>query len=200
MNATRRGVHESATSSLACFGVAASLFWFAAGASATTSISVNLQVGEPYRGPSIVFRHEPEIVVVPETRVYYVRNCDYDLYRYGSYWYYCYDGGWCAARAVHVHRPSLGSEGRLHGPGQVSPALAGVPGTRPCVRAREAGAEGVGRTAAKRAAMRAGMRTGMPRVTSPRTSGTKRSTEESSAAIRASDSRARRRREWSRRR
>ncbi len=86
--------------SLACFGVAASLFWFAAGASATTSISVNLQVGEPYRGPSIVFRHEPEIVVVPETRVYYVRNCDYDLYRYGSYWYYCYDGGWYRARAA----------------------------------------------------------------------------------------------------
>jgi len=83
---------------LASFALAAGLVWTAAGAWAATSVSVNLQIGDPYRGPSIVFRHEPDVILVPETRVYYVRNCDYDLYRYGSYWYYCHDDGWYRAR------------------------------------------------------------------------------------------------------
>ncbi len=85
--------------SFAGLGLVAGLVAFAASASAATSISVNLRVGEPYRGPSIVFTHEPDVVVVPETRVYYVRNYDYDMYRYGSYWYYCYDNGWYRAHS-----------------------------------------------------------------------------------------------------
>lgn len=78
---------------------ASTLAAFAPNAAAETSISVSLRVGDPYRGPRIVFSNEPQIVVVPDTRVYYVRNCDYDLYRYGSYWYYCYDDGWYRARS-----------------------------------------------------------------------------------------------------
>src|SRR5882672_3970922 len=67
-------------------------------ASARTDVSVDLRIGDPYRGPSLAFRSQPDIVVVPDTRVYYVRDYDYDLYRYGSYWYYNYDGGWYRAR------------------------------------------------------------------------------------------------------
>jgi hypothetical protein len=61
-------------------------------------VSINLRVGDPYRGPSLVFQSEPRVVVVPGTRVYYVQDYDYDVYRYGSYWYYNYDGGWYRAR------------------------------------------------------------------------------------------------------
>jgi len=85
--------------SIAGLGVVLGLLAVAASASAATSISVNLQVGERYRGPSIVFTHEPDVMVIPETRVYYVQNCDYDMYRYGSYWYYCYDNGWYRGRS-----------------------------------------------------------------------------------------------------
>jgi hypothetical protein len=61
-------------------------------------VSINLRIGDPYRGPRLMFRSEPEVVIVPGTRVYYVRNYDYDIYRYGSYWYYTYDGAWYRAR------------------------------------------------------------------------------------------------------
>ena|SRR2546422_3991734 len=67
-------------------------------AGAGTSVSINVRVGDPYRGPRLVFRDEPDIVVVPGSRVYYIRDYDYDIYRYGSFWYYNYDGGWYRAR------------------------------------------------------------------------------------------------------
>ena len=67
-------------------------------ASARTDVSVDLRIGDPYRGPRLEFQSRPDVVVVPDTRVYYVRNSDYDLYRYGGYWYYNYDGGWYRAR------------------------------------------------------------------------------------------------------
>jgi len=67
-------------------------------ANAHTDVSVDLHIGQPYHGPRLVFEDEPDVVIVPGTRVYYVRDYDYDLYRYGSYWYYNYDGGWYRAR------------------------------------------------------------------------------------------------------
>ena len=67
-------------------------------AKAGTSVSVNMRIGDPYRG-EIVFRSEPDIVVVPDSRVYYVRNSDYDLFRYGRYWYLCEHGVWFRARS-----------------------------------------------------------------------------------------------------
>lgn len=85
--------------SIASLGIVLGLVAFAASASAATSISVNLQVGERYNGPSIVFTHQPDVEMIPDTRVYYVSNCDYDMYRYGSYWYYCYDNGWYRGRS-----------------------------------------------------------------------------------------------------
>jgi len=83
---------------IACVGMALALSAPASKAVAHTDISINMRVGDPYRGPRLVFESEPDIVVVPGSRVYYVRNYDYDVYRYGSYWYYNYDGGWYRAR------------------------------------------------------------------------------------------------------
>ena len=65
---------------------------------AGTSVGVSINIGDPYRGAALHFRSEPDVVLVPDTRVYYVRDYDYDVYRYGSYWYYNYDGGWYRAR------------------------------------------------------------------------------------------------------
>jgi hypothetical protein len=80
---------------IACIGMALTL---SAPPSSAADISINLRVGDPYRGPRLVFQSEPRLVVVPGSRVYYVQNYDYDVYRYGSYWYYTYDGGWYRAR------------------------------------------------------------------------------------------------------
>jgi hypothetical protein len=68
-------------------------------ANAATSIGVAINVGDPYRGAALRFRSEPEVVLVPSTRVYYVDDYDYDLYRYGSSWYFVEDGRWYRARS-----------------------------------------------------------------------------------------------------
>ena len=68
-------------------------------AQAATSVGVSINVGDPYRGAALSFRSEPDVVLVPATRVYYVENYDYDLYRYGSYWYFVEDGRWYRARS-----------------------------------------------------------------------------------------------------
>jgi hypothetical protein len=69
-------------------------------ARAATSVSINLRIGDPYPGGDLRFEHRPDVVVVPHTRVYYVRNADYDVFRYGKYWYLCDDGIWFRARSV----------------------------------------------------------------------------------------------------
>lgn len=69
-------------------------------ARAATSVSINLRIGDPYPGGQLRFEHRPDVVVVPNTRVYYVRNADYDVFRYGKYWYLCDDGIWFRARTV----------------------------------------------------------------------------------------------------
>ena len=81
-------------------------------AQAATSVGISIQVGDAYRRASIDFRSEPEVVVVPATKVYYVRNYDSDLYRYGKYWYFVEGGYWYRARSwrgpfVHVHMNSV---------------------------------------------------------------------------------------------
>jgi hypothetical protein len=88
--------------------MALSLSMPASKASARTDVSINLRLGDPYRGPQLVFQSEPDVVVVPGTRVYCVRNYDYDIYRYGSYWYYNYDGGWYRSRRYDGHFTYVG--------------------------------------------------------------------------------------------
>lgn len=68
-------------------------------AKAGTSVDVQIQVGDRYRGGEVVFRSEPDVVVVPSTRVYYVQDDDHDVYRYGSYWYFVDRGYWYRARS-----------------------------------------------------------------------------------------------------
>jgi hypothetical protein len=79
---------------------------------AQAGTSVSIQVGDSYSGGSIVFRSEPDVVLVPATKVYYVRDYDSDLYRYGRYWYFVEGGYWYRARSwrgpfVHVHVNSV---------------------------------------------------------------------------------------------
>lgn len=69
------------------------------GAFARTSVSVDLHFGDPYRGPDVVFYEQPDIVVIPGTRVYYVQDDDYDIYRCGRFWYYNYDDSWYRSRS-----------------------------------------------------------------------------------------------------
>ena len=77
-----------------------------------TSVDVQLHVGDRYPGTDIMFRSEPDLVVVPNSRVYYVRNYGYDMYRYGSTWYYCDGVNWYRARSYRgpfffIHYNSL---------------------------------------------------------------------------------------------
>jgi len=62
-------------------------------------VSVNLRIGDRYRGPDMYWRGEPRVAYVPGTRVYYVRDSDYDVYRYGRYWYMNSDSRWYRSRS-----------------------------------------------------------------------------------------------------
>lgn len=57
--------------------------------------TITLRIGDRYRGPALTFYDNLDIVAVPGGRgVYYVRDSDYDIYRYGNTWYYNYNGDW----------------------------------------------------------------------------------------------------------
>jgi hypothetical protein len=60
-------------------------------ARADVDVHVNLGVPPP---PVITYEREPEVVLVPRTRVYYSSAPDYDLFRYGDAWYVNRDGYW----------------------------------------------------------------------------------------------------------
>jgi len=66
----------------------------AATASAAASVDVQISVGQRYNGATLAFQSAPRVVLVPQTKVYYVQDRDVDLYRYGSYWYFVEDGYW----------------------------------------------------------------------------------------------------------
>jgi len=48
--------------------------------------------------PPVVFRQEPAVILVPNTRVYYVPDLKYDLFRYGRHWYINSGGHWYRSR------------------------------------------------------------------------------------------------------
>jgi hypothetical protein len=56
--------------------------------------TTNLKVGDPYNGPTIVFAATPDVRVIPSTRIHYILNSDYAMFRSGGHWYYRYDGCW----------------------------------------------------------------------------------------------------------
>lgn len=64
--------------------------------SARVSADINVHIGDR-PAPVVVFHDEPDVVLVPRSRVYYVEHDGYDLYRYGRYWYINDDGYWFRA-------------------------------------------------------------------------------------------------------
>jgi hypothetical protein len=66
-------------------------------AQAGVSADVDIHIGNR-PAPMVVFEREPDVVLVPSTRVYYVGGLDYDLFRYGQYWYINDGGYWYRAR------------------------------------------------------------------------------------------------------
>lgn len=83
---------------------------FARPASAWANAGVRIRVGDPYRGTSLKFRSEPELRVIPETKVYGAQGRN--LYRYGRYWYFVEDGYWFRARSwsgpfIHIKSRSV---------------------------------------------------------------------------------------------
>lgn len=77
--------------------LALGLVTVAATSEASVSADVNIRLGSR-PAPVVVFEREPDVVLVPSTRVYYVNDLDYDLYRYGQFWYINDGGYWYRAR------------------------------------------------------------------------------------------------------
>ncbi len=88
----KRSIHALVAAALLATTVAAT-------AKAGTSVDFRISVGDHYRGATLELRSEPEVVMVPASKVYYVRDRDYDLYRYGRYWYFIEEGRWYRARS-----------------------------------------------------------------------------------------------------
>jgi hypothetical protein len=82
-----------------------SLYAFAAAAVVAATLSmpaqaatdIRVSIGNGYDGATLNFRSRPRVVMIPDTRVYYVQNYDYDLYRCDGSWYYVDDGYWYRA-------------------------------------------------------------------------------------------------------
>ena len=58
---------------------------------------INLHFG--HRAPRVFYTYEPRVELVPYTEdVYYVGGPDYDMFRYGDWWYVCNEeGAWFRA-------------------------------------------------------------------------------------------------------
>ena len=74
-------------------------------AGASVMLNVGVHLGDPPPPPAYVFDDEPEVILVPSTRVYYVPETDFDLYRYGRYWYINRAGWIC--RCHHSYRRGI---------------------------------------------------------------------------------------------
>jgi len=76
---------------------AATTMTLATASHAGTSLNVDLHIGDAPPPPRYVFEDEPEVILVPSTRVYYVPEREFDLYRYGRFWYINRGGWWYRA-------------------------------------------------------------------------------------------------------
>ena len=56
-----------------------------------------LRIGARYNFPMLRFTDQPSLIRVPGSRIYYVEDSDYDVYRAGNYWYLNYNGDWYQA-------------------------------------------------------------------------------------------------------
>ena len=78
---------------------------FSSQSMARISIGVNIPLP-----PAFVFSAPPELVVIPETYVYYCPDVNFDIFFYGGYWYRPYEGYWYRSVNyggpwVHIGRP-----------------------------------------------------------------------------------------------
>ena len=69
----------------------------AAVAPSSADVRINASVSS---GPArISFESEPDVVVVPGSSVYYYEAPEYDVFRYGRYWYVDRGGTWYRANS-----------------------------------------------------------------------------------------------------
>jgi hypothetical protein len=59
-----------------------------------TYFGFHLDVSNAPAPPRVWFRGQPDAMYVPETGVYVVQDADYDMFRYGDYWYVGQGGYW----------------------------------------------------------------------------------------------------------
>jgi len=79
------------------------------GFSGTGIAEVRINIGIPVP-PPFVFAAPPELVVIPETYVYYYPDVDFDIFFYGGYWYRPYRAYWFRSANyggpwVHIESP-----------------------------------------------------------------------------------------------
>jgi len=93
--------------------VAALLTLFAVGdwrPAQAADAGVSIRVGDRYRGTSLRFESRPTMTVIPRSRVYYMRDDQRDVYRYGRYYYGYDEGRWY--RASSYRGPWVNVRGR----------------------------------------------------------------------------------------
>ena len=89
---------------------------------AGTSVGWSVTIGNAPPPPPVVFHREPRVIVVPGSTVYVLEDdCDYDVFRYGVFWYVFNDGYWYRAR---THRGPF----RVVSARYIPNAIANVPG------------------------------------------------------------------------
>jgi hypothetical protein len=69
-------------------------------AQAATNIRVGIDIGSAPPAPRIYFESRPRFAYVPAQRVYVIEDdyFDYDMFRYGNYYYVYNDGWWYRSR------------------------------------------------------------------------------------------------------
>jgi hypothetical protein len=65
-------------------------------AGTSSSLRVQLNIGNAPPPPVVIYRETPRLVLVPRSVVYVVDDddCRYDLFRYGVYWFIWNNGYW----------------------------------------------------------------------------------------------------------
>ncbi len=106
-SSSRRTARAALIAMVAATALATILLVEATPARAQVSADINIRLGNR-PAPVVVFDEEPEVVLVPRSRVYYVEHRGYDLYRYGRYWYINDNGYWF--RASGYRGPFVGVE------------------------------------------------------------------------------------------
>ena len=66
-------------------------------AQAALNVGFSIGSGGRHNGFSLGFQSEPDVVLIPSSRVYYAQDADVDLYSYDDAWYCVQDGVWYAS-------------------------------------------------------------------------------------------------------